>query len=54
MVDWLFVSGNEDRLIKFTFGVGNRGDPPPLPTADQVQKELDEINQTLSTFRFIE
>ena len=52
MVDWLYVSGNQYKLIKFTLGVGNRDDPPPLPTENEAQKELGELKIILSTFRF--
>jgi len=52
MVEWIYVTGDKDKLAVFSFGVGVRGDPTPVTSPYEVQKELSTFNQILSTFTF--
>lgn len=54
MIESNYVIGNEKLIAKFNFGIGSRGDPPPLPKPENIQKELRDVEQILSTFQFLE
>lgn len=46
--------GDGSQLAKFSLGIGMRDDPPPLPKIEDVQKEISDVDQILSTFIFLE
>jgi hypothetical protein len=54
MLELTYVSGNSKRLVMFSLGVGKRDDPLPVPIRSEVEKELKELNQILSSFIFYE
>lgn len=54
MVESVYMIGDEKLIARLTFGVGNRGDPLPLPKTESFQKELIEVEKILSTFKFLD
>lgn len=54
MIEWNYHTGDENLIARFGLGIGTRNDPPPLPEAKEVEKEFQDFEQILSTFKFLD